>query len=186
MKIYTKTGDGGETGLWGGGRIPKDAIRINAYGTVDECNAVLGLVRVHNPGDRLDGMLDRIQHLLFVVGSDLATPADVPTAIPRITDADISLLEEWIDLLESSLPALKQFIIPGGHPAAAYLHMARTVFRRAERWPVSLSRQEPACATVVKFLNRLSVFLLVAARTANHQRGLLDIPWKNPHLRQKP
>jgi cob(I)alamin adenosyltransferase len=186
MKIYTKTGDGGETGVWGGGRVPKDAIRINAYGTVDECNAVLGIARVYNPGAPLDGMLDRIQHLLFVVGSDLATPADVPTAIPRIGDADVSLLEEWIDQLESFLPPLKQFIIPGGCPAAAYLHVARTVCRRAERWTVSLSRQEPACATAVKFLNRLSDFLFVAARMANHLAGLPDIPWDNPRLRQKP
>lgn len=186
MKIYTKTGDAGETGLWGGGRIPKDSVRISAYGTIDECNALLGVVRTTGVDARLDEKLAHIQNLLFAVGSDLATPGDVKTAIPRIAEADVKLLESWIDELEESLPELKQFIVPGGAPAAAVLHLARTVCRRAERWTVLLSREEKACAQAMVFLNRLSDFLFVAARTANRLAGMADVPWQGRNLKRAP
>lgn len=178
MKIYTKTGDKGETGLWGGGRIPKDSPRINAYGTVDECNAVLGLVRAVGVDQSLDDKLSHIQNRLFVVGSDLATPSGVEPAIPRVTEADIEQLEEWIDEMEAELAPLKQFIVPGGSQAAAFLHLARTVCRRAERWAVLLAREEPTSQAAAIFLNRLSDFLFVAARTANRLAGIGDIPWE--------
>lgn len=178
MKIYTKTGDKGETGIWGGGRIPKDSIRINAYGTVDECNALLGVARSAGMEKPLDHKLDHIQNLLFVVGTDLATPGDVEPAIPRIADDDVQQLEKWIDEMDDSLPPLKNFIVPGGSPAAAALHHARTVCRRAERWTVMLSREEPSCAAALIFLNRLSDFLFVAARTANREAGIDDVSWQ--------
>ncbi len=180
MKIYTRTGDSGETGLWGGRRISKDAVRIHAYGTVDECNALLGVVRTCPLDDELNGILETIQHQLFVVGSDLATPGDKPTAIPRIGPDEVVFLEQAIDRLEQTLPPLKQFIIPGGVPAAAYLHLARTICRRAERWTVALIIAEPIHRQVAVFLNRLSDFLFVAARAANHRAGTADHPWNDP------
>jgi len=183
MKIYTKTGDKGETGVWGGGRIPKDSVRISAYGTVDECNAVLGVARSTGVEKPLDDKLAHIQNLLFVVGSDLATPNEVKPAIPRIGDDDVRLLERWIDELDKALPPLKNFVVPGGSRAAAALHHARTVCRRAERWAVMLSREEASCAPAVVFLNRLSDFLFVAARTANRLAKIDDVPWQGRNLR---
>jgi cob(I)alamin adenosyltransferase len=183
MKIYTKTGDKGETGLWGGGRIPKDSPRINAYGTVDECNAVIGIARAAGMDKSLDDKLAHVQHRLFVVGSDLATPNDVDPAIPRIAEDDIQLLEKWIDEMEGELAPLKQFIMPGGSQPASFLHLARTVCRRAERWAVLLSREEPTSHPAVVFLNRLSDFLFVAARTANRLAGVADTPWESHRLK---
>ena len=180
MKIYTRTGDSGKTGLWGGGRISKDAVRIHAYGTVDECNALLGVVRTGPIDGELNGILETIQNHLFVVGSDLATPGDMPPAIPRISPDEVVFLEQAIDRLEQTLPQLKQFIVPGGVPAAAYLHLARTICRRAERWTVTLTIAEPIHQQVVIYLNRLSDFLFVAARAANHRAGTGDHPWINP------
>lgn len=185
IKIYTKTGDKGETGVWGGGRVPKDDFRIHAYGTVDECNAALGVARVYSIDDDIDKMLETVQNRLFIVGADLATPGAAATVIDRIGRADIALLERWIDKLEASLPKLKQFIIQGGGPAAAYLHLARTVCRRAERFTVALARQEKSAGQSLKFLNRLSDFLFVAARTVNYRAGIDDIPWDNPRLQKK-
>jgi cob(I)alamin adenosyltransferase len=178
MKIYTKTGDKGETGLWGGGRIPKDSPRINSYGTVDECNAVIGIARSAGVDRSLDDKLAHVQNRLFALGSDLATPGDVEPAIPRIAEADIEQLEKWIDEMEAELAPLKQFIVPGGSSPAAFLHLARTVCRRAERWAVLLSREEPISQPAVVFLNRLSDFLFVAARTANRLAGVADTPWE--------
>lgn len=179
-KIYTKTGDDGITGLWGGDRIPKDAARIHAYGTVDECNALIGIVRtLVKPGDELDDMLRTVQNRLFVVGSDLATPGEKTPAIPRIGPEDSAVVERWIDALEEKLPPLKQFILPGGTSAAAYLHLARTVCRRAERWTVSLTASDDTHKQAVIYLNRLSDFLFVAARYANHAAGVSDHPWEN-------
>jgi cob(I)alamin adenosyltransferase len=185
MKIYTKTGDKGETGLWGGGRVGKDDIRIDAYGTVDECNAVLGIARSCEIDGKLDEMLAIVQNLLFVVGSDLATPADIEPAIPRIGESDVTRLEKWIDQLEDDLPKLKNFIVPGGTPAAAHLHHARTVCRRAERLTVALCRDNETGSEAKKFLNRLSDFLFVAARTANHRAGIEDLPWESPRLKKE-
>jgi cob(I)alamin adenosyltransferase len=186
-KIYTKTGDDGNTGLWGGDRIAKDAARIHAYGTVDECNALIGVVRTMlRPDEELDGMLGAIQNRLFVVGADLATPGEKTPAIPRISPEDSVVVEEWIDTLEANLPPLKHFVLPGGTAAAAYLHLARTVCRRAERWTVSLIAADATHKPAAVYLNRLSDFLFVAARYANHMAGVSDHPWENSRRPPKP
>lgn len=181
MKIYTRTGDSGETGLWGGIRVTKDSPRVQAYGTVDECNAALGLARAAGLAPELDQLIAQLQNQLFVVGADLATPGEA-TNIPRIGAAEIAFLEQHIDALEESLEPLRQFILPGGTMAAAYLHLARTVCRRAERWAVSLSHEEEIGAYVVVYLNRLSDLLFVAARAANARAGMPDVPWVSPRL----
>ena len=180
MKIYTKTGDTGETGLWGGLRIAKDAARVQAYGTVDECNAALGVARASGVEAGLDAILARIQDQLFVVGADLATPGEA-TNIPRIGAEEIGFLEQSIDVLEEQLEPLKQFILPGGTPAAAQLHLARTICRRAERWVVGLAREEMLSEHVGVYLNRLSDCLFVVARAANARAGVADVPWKKPN-----
>mgnify|MGYP001131806011 CR=1 FL=1 len=179
MKIYTKTGDTGETGLWGGQRVSKDSLRIQTYGTVDECNAVVGLARSVLDNSELDTLLAEVQNQLFVVGSDLASDLEINT-IPRITAQDVAYLEQQIDALETKLPALTQFILPGGNQAAAYLHLARTVCRRSERWVVSLKQKERINDYVIHYLNRLSDLLFVAARAVNHHKGQADTPWKKP------
>ena len=181
MKIYTKTGDAGETGLRGGLRVPKDAARVQAYGTVDECNAAIGVARAA-PGAaeaQLEAILARIQNQLFVVGADLATPGEA-ASIPRIGPDEIAFLEQTIDALEAELAPLRQFILPGGTPAAAQLHLARTVCRRAERWVVALARAETVGPSVAIYLNRLSDCLFVLARAANARAGLPDVPWSSP------
>jgi cob(I)alamin adenosyltransferase len=179
MKIYTKTGDAGETGLWGGLRVPKDALRVHAYGTTDECNAAIGMARIHTAGSELDTLLAAVQNQLFVVGADLATPGEAAT-IPRVGAHEVAFLEQAIDALEGELVPLRQFILPGGTAAAAQLHIARTVARRAERWVVSLAREEPVNPEVGVYLNRLSDFLFVAARAANARAGAPDTPWNSP------
>lgn len=185
VKIYTKTGDGGETGLWGGSRLGKDNARIHAYGTVDECNAVIGLARTVDGDKEINARLEHIQNVLFVVGADLATPIDAAAAIDRIGESEVELLEKWIDEFEAILPKLKQFILPGGTSQAAYLHLARTVCRRAERWTVAAGETNTINEHVLKFLNRLSDFLFVAARAANFKSGQPDVPWDNPRLKKK-
>ncbi len=184
IKIYTKTGDDGQTSLWGGQRLSKDNDRIHAYGTVDECNAAIGVARTNEIDREIDEMLQAVQNRLFVVGADLATPSATQTAIDRIVDADSEQLEKWIDRLEAELPKLKQFIIPGGTAAAAQLHLARTVCRRAERWTVRLAQADDVHKQALKFLNRLSDFLFVAARAVNYRSGLQDWPWDNPRLKK--
>ena len=181
MKIYTKTGDTGETGLWGGRRVAKDAARVQAYGTVDECNAAIGVARASGIDTGLDAILAQIQDQLFVVGADLATPGEAAT-IPRIGEEEIAFLEQSIDALEEQLEPLKQFILPAGTPAAAQLHLARTICRRAERWVVGLARQEPSLSAQIGiYLNRLSDCLFVLARAANARAGVADMPWNSPH-----
>jgi cob(I)alamin adenosyltransferase len=185
MKIYTKTGDAGETGLWGGQRVAKDAARVQAYGTVDECNAAIGLARASGADSGLDAILARIQDQLFVVGADLATPGAAAN-IPRVGQEEILFLEQSIDALEEQLEPLKQFILPGGTPAAAQLHLARTICRRAERWVVGLARQEPGLSEHVGvYLNRLSDCLFVLARAANARAGVPDTPWDSPRQAQE-
>lgn len=179
MKIYTRTGDTGETGLFGGQRVPKDALRVHAYGTADECNAALGLARAAGLDPELDALLAQVQNQLFVVGADLATPGESAN-IPRVGAAEVALLEGAIDSLEASLEPLRQFILPGGTPAAAHLHLARTICRRAERWAVSLAHAEAVSPHVLTYLNRLSDFLFVAARAANARAGTGDVPWVSP------
>ena len=182
MKIYTKTGDGGETGLFGGGRIPKDSLRVAAYGEVDEVNAVLGLARALDPQELVDALLQRIQRDLFTIGAELAAPDPdtVQKALSRraaIAESDITALEDAIDSHESRLEPLKNFVLPGGAPKAATLHLARTVCRRAERAVVALSRHEQISPAILRYLNRLSDLLFVLARAANAHAGRPDVKW---------
>ncbi len=184
MKIYTKTGDKGDTGLWGGKRVSKDSARIQTYGTVDECNAVLGIARAAWSDSPLDQMLAELQNQLFVLGSDLASPLESQN-VPRIQDQQVSWLEEQIDTLEQDLAPLTQFILPGGTAQAAQLHLARTVCRRAERWAVSLRQTESVNPPALIYLNRLSDLLFVAARAANQAAKISDVPWQSPRITAK-
>jgi cob(I)alamin adenosyltransferase len=181
-RIYTRTGDKGTTGLASGERRPKHDLRIEAYGTVDEVNACVGLARLHTRDEaELDAMLGRIQNELFDLGADLATP-DTDKPLPyeplRILDAQVERLEREIDRLNGELKPLRSFVLPGGSPAAAALHLARTVCRRAERLAVALSEKpgETVSPAALKYLNRLSDFLFVASRFAN-ARGAGDVLW---------
>ena len=184
MKIYTRTGDEGTTGLYGGERVSKDAKRVEAYGTVDEANAILGTVRTHlstlenQTRDDFDALLAGLQSTLFNVGADLATPSRYRANIAPLTEADVAGLEGEIDRLEATLPPLHAFILPGGHPAAASLHYARTVVRRAERRVVELSRFETINPQVTVYLNRLSDLLFVLARAVNVAAGIPDPEWR--------
>ncbi|NUN68740.1 MAG: cob(I)yrinic acid a,c-diamide adenosyltransferase [Bacteroidetes bacterium] len=186
MKIYTKTGDKGETALFGGERVPKDAQRIEAYGSVDELNCELGVIRAAKPHPSIDRILAKIQHQLFELGADLATPiAHQSPFIPRIKRRHAVLLERTIDALEKELQPLKTFILPGGSPTAAHLHLARTVCRRAERNVVRLSRNEDIGDAVIVYLNRLSDLLFVMARYANHKDGVEEVKWVSGKRKQK-
>ncbi len=178
-KIYTKTGDDGTTGLFGGGRVPKDSARIEAYGNVDELDSVIGLCAAESSGDWLTPLLRRIQKKLFVLGADLATPLETRSNynIPRIEESDAAELEHLIDEQEDALPPLKHFILPGGGELAARLHLARTVCRRAERSLVHLAAREEIGKHDVIFLNRLSDLLFVLGRRANQLAGINDIEW---------
>lgn len=181
-KIYTRTGDAGQTRLSTGEPVAKDSLRVEAYGAVDETNAVLGLARLHTADDPvLDAMLGRIQNELFDLGADLATPdrgKDLGWEPLRILQSQVDRLEAEIDQLNAELGSLTSFILRGGSPAAAHLHLACTVSRRAERVAVSLAAQEeePVSAPALKYLNRLSDFLFVAARYANG-KGADDVLW---------
>ena len=178
MKIYTKSGDNGDTALFGGERVPKDALRIEAYGSVDELNSIIGLIRSFKPQSSLDNMLRRIQHQLFELGADLATPGMVKSqAIPRIKKSHSAILEKRIDWYEKKLQPLKSFILPGGSLIASQLHLARTVCRRAERNIVRLSRKESIGKEIIIYLNRLSDLLFVMARYANHLDGQNEEKW---------
>ncbi len=179
MKIYTRTGDDGTTGLWGGARVAKDALRVQAYGTVDECNALIGVVRASGLPPELDHLMEQIQNTLFVVGADLATPGE-KTRIERIGPEHAAELERAIDALEAGIEPLQRFILPGGSMAAAQLHVARTVCRRAERWVVALARAESVSPCVAIYLNRLSDCLFVLARAAYARAGVPDVPWNSP------
>jgi cob(I)alamin adenosyltransferase len=181
MKIYTKTGDAGTTGLFGGGRVPKDDARVDAYGDVDELNAVLGAARATGPMPRVDEVLVAVQRDLFAIGALLATPdvekmhAHLTKA--RIDDARIEELERAIDACDNELEPLKAFIIPGGTPKAAALHVARTVCRRAERKVVHLQHSVELPKLTVVYLNRLSDLLFSLARVANKRAGAGEVTW---------
>ncbi|HYE96680.1 MAG TPA: cob(I)yrinic acid a,c-diamide adenosyltransferase [Rubricoccaceae bacterium] len=181
MKVYTRTGDDGTTGLFGGDRVTKSHPRIAAYGTVDETNAAVGLARAALAGDgrlqRADLLLDQIQHDLFVLGGDLASPNETKYPVPRIEATHVEALERAIDTFEADLAPLKHFVLPGGTPAAAALHLARTTCRRAERLVVELSALEPIGEEGLRYLNRLSDLLFVLARWVNHQAGVPDVEW---------
>jgi cob(I)alamin adenosyltransferase len=181
MKIYTKTGDSGDTGLFGGGRVGKDHPRVEAYGDVDELNATLGLVRALEPMPRIDEVIVPIQRDLFAIGALLATPdrdkmrASLEKA--RIDDSRIRELEVAIDQCEAELDPLRSFIVPGGTAKAASLHVARTVCRRAERRVVALQHTEELPTIVVVFLNRVSDLLFMLARVANKRAGAGEVSW---------
>ena len=181
MKIYTKTGDKGETGLFGGKRVQKDALRIEAYGAVDELNSVIGLVRALRPKKKIDGILETIQNDLFILGAELAAPDQSENrSIPRITRSSSRSLETFIDTIELSLDPIKAFILPGGTIVASHLHVARTVCRRAERSVVRLSHSEDVASDVIVYLNRLSDLLFVLARCANRLEKKKEVQWVNP------
>ncbi len=176
MKIYTRTGDTGETSLFGGGRVPKDDPRIEAYGTIDELNSCVGLARASWPSSPIDAQLHDVQSDLFDIGAHLASPGSDRfhgVAASRVDD-----LEHAIDAMDAELPELKQFILPGGSDAAAQLHVARTVCRRAERRVIALGESSPEMRTTITYLNRLSDYFFVAARFANLRHGVEDVPWK--------
>lgn len=181
MKIYTKTGDRGETGLFGGGRVPKDDPRVAAYGDVDELNSAIGVARAAGPSDLFDDLLQSIQRDLFSLGGHLATPhpEKVRKALEKAElSADrIALFERTIDAADTELAPLKAFVLPAGTPKAAALHLARTVCRRAERSVVALMRAEAVPELFLVYLNRLSDLLFTLARLANHRDGRGDVTW---------
>jgi len=181
MKIYTKTGDAGETGLFGGGRVPKDDARVAAYGDVDELNSALGLVRATGPADFHDELFEGIQRDLFAIGGHLATPdpAKVRAALEKaaLSEERVQRMEAVIDQADQELPPLRAFVLPGGTAKAATLHLARTVCRRAERSVVRLSHQAEVHELFVIYLNRLSDLLFTLARLANHRAGRTDVTW---------
>lgn len=179
MKIYTRTGDQGETGLFGGKRVPKDDARVEAYGSVDETNAAIGLALAHCRVDSVRQVLTDLQSDLFTLGAELAAVSghEARLGIALLTDADVVRLERAIDEAEAGLPALKNFILPGGPPDVAALHLARTVARRAERRVLTLAQREPVRSTALVYLNRLADLLFVLARREQHETGGADVPW---------
>jgi cob(I)alamin adenosyltransferase len=178
MPLYTGTGDHGETGLFGNRRVPKDHVRIEAYGTLDELNCWLGLLRAEGPDADLDAALRKIQNTLFEIGADLATEGG-RESLRRIEPA-IPEVETWIDASEQELPRLRTFVLPGGHRQAALLHVLRAVSRRAERRFWTLFRQPGAAVpeAIGIYLNRLSDLFFTWARRANHRGGVADVPWE--------
>ena len=180
MKIYTKRGDRGETDLLGGGRVSKDCARVEAYGSVDELNACLGRCAAESAHDDLCEIIRDIQSSLFDLGSYLASPdagRREEGSTPQPEDSDVERLEAHIDALEGELEPLKCFILPGGIPAAATLHLARTICRRAERCEIALHKAEPLSAAALRYLNRLSDLLFVMARVENRRAGVADVEW---------
>jgi cob(I)alamin adenosyltransferase len=192
-RVYTKTGDRGETRLVGGQKVAKDHVRIASYGTTDELNSIVGIVRWHNRQsgaapeavERIDAMLHQVQNDLFNVGTDLATPAAARWAgMHRVGDAEVDRLEAWIDELNDQVPPLREFILPGGGPLGAQLHQARTVCRRAERRCLSLMGVDAEVGDgPLRYLNRLSDWLFVASRWAARERGEPETLWDNPNRR---
>lgn len=177
FKIYTKTGDDGTTGLFGGARLSKDHMRIEAYGTVDELNAVIGWVGAACSQPDVAEALQGIQSRLFTAGAVLATDPDKALQTPDLLEEDINWLENEIDRMDEVLPQLRHFILPGGSPAVAAAHMARTVCRRAERRCVALSRHAAVPEILIRYLNRLSDYFFVLARWIGHQEGTKEIKW---------
>jgi len=179
MKIYTKTGDKGDTSLFGGNRVPKNNIRIEAYGTVDELNASLGVVVSETLSEEVAKSIKKIQNDLFIVGGDLATPfSELKVKIQRTTETMISFLENEIDLYDSKIEELKSFILPGGVKTSSLLHLSRTICRRAERRAVELAKVEQINVEIVKYLNRLSDLLFIFARFENFNNNVPDIEWE--------
>ncbi len=177
MKIYTKKGDSGSTSLYGGKTVSKSSKRIAAYGTVDELNSVLGTILAEDHSNKTNALLTTIQEQLFVLGADLATPLSKETRINRISEEEISFLENSIDEMENKLPPLRNFILPGGTKAGAAIHFSRTVCRRGERLAVECSKEENISPESIKYLNRLSDFLFVLGRYENHISDTQETPW---------
>lgn len=186
MKIYTRSGDAGETALFGGGRVSKDHYRVAAYGTVDELNAAVGVAVANVADEQIRERLELLQHDLFAIGANLATlqpdeGAERNPHLPDIPESRIGEMEGWIDEATSELPPLREFVLPGGTSGAAALHVARTVCRRAERSVVHLGTIEPVDEAIVPYLNRLSDTFFTLARLENHRSGSGDVTWKkNP------
>ncbi len=179
MKIYTKTGDQGTTSLLGGKRVSKGDLRIDSYGTVDELNSYIGLLRDQEVNQKRKAVLVEIQDRLFTMGSILATePGHASAKIPELKEEDMLFLEKEIDLMEAELPPLRLFILPGGHPSVSMGHIARTVCRRAERLIVSLAQQEKVDPLTIKYLNRLADYLFVLCRKMSRELGAEETPWK--------
>jgi cob(I)alamin adenosyltransferase len=181
MKIYTRTGDQGETGLFGGGRVPKDHPRVAAYGDIDELSAAIGAIRATEPSGLFDDVLQSVQRDLFSIGGHLATPdpARVKKALEKaaLSPARVAEFERAIDQADQELPPLRAFVLPAGTPKSCALHVARTVCRRAERSVVSLARQDQVPELFLIYLNRLSDLLFTLARLANHRAGVSDVSW---------
>jgi cob(I)alamin adenosyltransferase len=178
FKVYTKTGDKGSTALFGGARVPKNHIRIESYGTVDELNSYVGLIRDYLENEALRDTLKEIQDRLFTLGAILATdPSKNNLKTPDLHEADVTYLESEIDAMEEKLPALKHFILPGGHPAVSFCHVARCVCRRAERMTVALNENEPVLPVVMQYLNRLSDYLFVLGRYVGSLLEAEEVCW---------
>jgi cob(I)alamin adenosyltransferase len=190
-RIYTRTGDQGETGLIGGARVPKDDLRVEAYGTLDEASSALGLLAAHLDAGLADAVRE-VQRTLFAIGAEMASPEPASTAgepgraraaaqperAPSVGAADVEALERLIDGWEAGLPPLRAFVLPGGSPAAALCHLARSMVRRAERRAVALARSAPVNPEILRYLNRLSDCLFVMARLINHRAGIPDAAWE--------
>lgn len=180
MKIYTKTGDKGTTALFGGKRVSKADLRIDTYGTVDELNSWMGMVRDLEVNQNRSAALIRIQNNLFIVGSILATePGNEKVKIPALLETEVHFLEQEIDAMETALPAMRFFVLPGGHTAISTCHVARTVCRRAERLSIALHEQEPVAPIVIQYLNRLSDYLFVLSRKVTYELGVEETPWNS-------
>src|SRR5262245_46943637 len=181
MKIYTRTGDEGETGLFGGGRVPKDHPRVVAYGDVDELNSAIGLARATPPVELFDPLLESVQRDLFAIGGQLATPDPdkVARALEKadLSETRVAEFEREMDAADEELPPLRAFVLPAGAPKAAALHFARTVCRRAERSVIHLAHEAQVPGTFIIYLNRLSDLLFTLARVANHRAGTGDVTW---------
>lgn len=179
MKIYTKTGDKGTTALFGGKRVSKADLRIDTYGTIDELNSWIGMVRDLEVNQKRKDILVEIQDRLFTVGSILATePGNTKVKIPSLTEADILFLEKEIDAMDAALPPMRFFVLPGGHTAISHCHVARTVCRRSERLIIALHAQETVPDEVIKYINRLSDYLFVLSRMVAHELNAEETPWK--------
>lgn len=179
MKIYTKTGDQGTTSLLGGRRVLKSNLRIESYGTVDELNSYIGLLRDQDVNQKREVVLKEIQDRLFTIGATLATePGKANVKRPDLLESDLELLEGEIDTMEDGLPMLKNFVLPGGHQIVSFCHIARTVCRRTERCVISLMEEEHVDELIVKYLNRLSDYLFVLGRKITQELGVEEVTWK--------
>jgi cob(I)alamin adenosyltransferase len=179
MKIYTKTGDKGQTSLIGGTRVPKHHIRIEAYGTVDELNSWIGLLRDTIEDNHVKEILVEAQDRLFTIGSILASdPEKSKMKLPELKNEDVELLEKEIDAMDKIVPPMKNFVLPGGHPTVSHIHIARCICRRAERCTIHLTESAPVEEIVIHYLNRLSDYLFMLARKVSHDLNAEEIPWK--------